>query len=155
VGASLSRVSCIKIRTDNSTVITAPLTAGGTCDATSCPNVRIDNITFDSSVQGQQADSSSQVLTDNVFAVLDHNSISGVDFSRGVEFLSYNNSAWSGVGNFGDNSRASADTFGTNKTLYIENNLFGTAVVVTETEAQVPYGSQGGGRVAVRFNNCN
>src|SRR5262249_18675397 len=56
---------------------------------------------------------------------------------------------------FGDNSFSSASSFGTAKSLYVENNNFGTAVVVTETEAQVPNGGQGGGRVAVRFNSCN
>lgn len=153
--SSLSRISCMKIRTDNSSVINAPFTAAGTCDSSTCPNLRIDNVTLDASLQGQVADSGSKILTDNMFGVLDHNSMSGSTGGPGMEFLSYNNSAWQGIGDFGDNSWASTDTFGTAKTMYIENNAFGANVVVTESEAQVPHGYEGGGRVAVRFNTCN
>lgn len=155
VSASLSRISCMGIRTDNSSVVRAPFTAAGTCNPTRCPNFRLDNITFDSSVQGQVYDATSQVLTDNVFGVLDHNSLAGTNFNYGIEFVNFNNSAWEGVGFFGDKSRSSPTTLGTEKTLYIENNSFGTAVVVTESEIEVPYGNWGGGRVAVRFNDCN
>src|SRR5262249_44804538 len=70
--SSLSHISCMKIRTDDATAISAPLAAAGTCNSTTCPNLRIDNITFDSSLYGQKADSGSQVLTDNVFGVIDH-----------------------------------------------------------------------------------
>ena len=108
VTSSLSRISCIKIRTDGSSSINAPLSVAGRCNSTTCSNFRIDNITIDASLQGQLADSGSQVLADNVFGVLDHNSVAGSNFSRGLEFLSYNHSAWNGVGDYGDNSWASA-----------------------------------------------
>jgi hypothetical protein len=155
VSSSLSRISCLKVRTDNSTSIGASFTVAGVCNGTTCSQVRIDNITFDPSVQGQNPDSGSMVLTDNVFGVLDHNTVGGVDFSRGVEFVNFNNSKWEGVGELGDNSRSSPTTMGTEKTLYVENNSFGTAVVVTESEVEVPFGNWGGGRVAVRFNQMN
>ncbi len=156
VTASLSRISCLKIRTDNSSVIAAPLSAAGRCNSsTTCPNLRVDNVTFDTSLWGSPNDSGSQILVDNIFGVIDHNSISSTSPTVGFEFVSYNNSSWQGVGDYGDNSWSSADSFGTAKTMYIENNAFGAGVVVTESEAQVPYGNEGGGRVAVRFNNCD
>jgi hypothetical protein len=96
------------------------------------------------------------VLTDNVFGVIDHNAMAGPSATgAGMEFLSYNHSAWQGNCCFGDNSYFAADTFGTNQAVNVENNNFGNLVVVTETEAQVPNGGQGGGRVVVRFNSCN
>jgi hypothetical protein len=95
-------------------------------------------------------------LTDNVFGVIDHNSASGTCCSGiGIEFINYNNSAWNGVGAYGDNSWASADSFGTSKVLYLENNSWGPGLVIGETESAVPNGGEGGGRIAVRFNSCN
>lgn len=153
--ASLSRLSCFKVRTDNPVAITAPLASAGTCNVTTCPSIRIDNITFDNSLQGQTADSASLILTDNVFGVIDHNTVTAGTLAYGMEFVSYNNSAWDGVGAYGDNSWSSASSAGTARTLYLENNAWGAGVVIGETEAQVPNGGQGGGRIAARFNTCN
>ena len=154
--SSLSRISCMKIRTDNSAAITAPFASAGTCNSTTCPNLRIDNVTYDNSLQGMVADSGSLNLEDNMFGVLDHNTVSpGSISATGMEFISYNNSAWLGIGAYGDNSWSSADSWGTANVLYLENNLWGAGVVIGETEAQVPNGGQGGGRIAARFNTCN
>lgn len=154
--SSSSRISCMKIRTDNAAAITAPFAAAGTCNSSTCPNLRIDNVTFDNSLQGMTADSGSLNLTDNMFGVIDHNTVSpGVINAVGMEFITYNNSAWKGVGAYGDNSWASPDSFGTSQMLYLENNSWGTGVVIGETEAGVPNGGQGGGRIAARFNTCN
>jgi len=152
ISAPLSRISCMKLLQGSSS-IGAPLSAAGACNSSTCPSVRIDNVTFDSSLQGHSGDSGSQVLSDNIFGVIDHNSMASP--SNGMEFLSYNHSAWKGVGDFGDNSYTSADSFGTAQNMYIENNAFGNGGVLTETEAQVPFGNEGGGRVVVRFNSCN
>jgi len=97
------------------------------------------------------------IVTDNVFGVLDHNSAYSTG-SAYYEFVNFNNSAWQGVGQYGDNSWASADTFGTNNALYVETNylvLAGNANLfpLTETEGGVIGGTgQGGGRVVCRFN---
>ena len=142
LSASLSRISCMDIRTDNAAVIYAPFTAAGTCDSSGCPNVRIDNITYDSSLSGINGteDSGSCNVVDNVFGVVDHNSSS----VRGCEFLSFNHSAWKGVGAYGDNSWASPDSFGTNQAIYLENNSFTTSGYLSESEANTHFGGRGG-----------
>jgi hypothetical protein len=102
------------------------------------------------------ADSGSLNLTDNVFGVVDHNTMStGSNNAQPLEFIAYNNSAWKGVGAYGDNSWASPDSFGTSQTLYLENNSWGAGIIIGETEAAVPNGGFGGGRIAARFNICN
>jgi len=151
--SALSRISCMKVLGSGSTG-GAPLTAGGTCNASGCPSFRVDNVTFDGSLQGHAGDSGAQIGVDNVFGVLDHNSMAGSSQAM-FQFVTYHESAWKGVGDWGDNSRSSPDSFGTAQAIYVENNSFGSGVWVSETEAQVPFGNEGGGRIAVRFNTCN
>jgi hypothetical protein len=153
VTSSLSRISCLKIRSDSAGSIDAPIALAGACNTSGCPNVRVDNITFDTTLSGQTKNSNTKILTDNVFGVIDHNTIST---SSSTRFLGPMHSAWQGVGGWGDKSYSSPDTFGTAQQLYVENNLLsGSNLLMTENEAQVPGGSQGGGRAALRFNNCN
>jgi hypothetical protein len=156
-GSSISRVSCMKILGQSGlgpNSITSPVAIQGACNSIACPNVRVDNVTFDGSLQGIISNSSTVMVTDNVFGVLDHNSASGVG-TQGIEFVNFNNSAWDGVGAFGDNSWTSANTFGTDRVLYMENNAFGAGIVMGETESAVPNGGEGGGRIVARFNSCN
>jgi hypothetical protein len=156
--SSLSRVSCMKVLNSTGTNTIHPIVAAeGTCNSTTCPNLRIDNVTFDGSLQTKIIDSDTVIVTDNVFGVLDHNSMAGVGGGvQGIEFVNYNNSAWNGVGQYGDNSWASADSFGASKVLYVENNAFGAGVVIGETEAYIgSQASEGGGRIVGRFNTCN
>jgi hypothetical protein len=158
VNSSESRISCMKILGQSglgANALNSPFAVQGKCNSTTCSNLRIDNVTFDGSLQGILANSGSSILTDNVFGVLDHNSMAGVLGAVGMEFVNYNNSAWNGVGAYGDNSWTSADSFGTSKVLYLENNSWGAGVVIGETESAVPNGGEGGGRIAARFNNCN
>jgi hypothetical protein len=134
--------------------ITSPVAVQGTCNSSTCPNLRIDNVTFDGSFQGTISNSDTVMVTDNVFGVLDHNSMSGTAGGCLFEFVNYNNSAWAGTGAYGDNSWASADSFGTPQALYEENNAFGAQVIPGETESAVPNGGMGGGRIVSRFNTC-
>jgi len=127
--------------------------------------MRLDNITFDASLQGITADSSSFILEDNMFGVIDHTSfLGGSNGAHYIEFVTYNNSAWKGVGNYGDNSWASVSTAGTSQTLYLENNAWGPGTIISESEAAAggpgacatnQYKCEGGGRIAARFNDCN
>jgi len=152
--ASLTRISCMKILASTK-AIDSPITVGGTCNASGCPNLRVDNITFDGSLEDCCGGSSNSMMTtDNVFGVLDHNSASGPNPNGTMEFVNYMDSAWKGVGDYGDNSWASADSFGTSQALYIENNSLGTGAIMGETEAIV-FGHEGGGRAVGRFNDCN
>lgn len=152
-----TRLSCLKLRTDDEDTIGPPITAYGTCDASTCPPIRIDNITFDTTLQGCcDSQSNSLITVDNVSGVIDHNRAEGtLGVGPGVPLINYNNSAWKGVGAFGDSSWYEASNFGGANLLYLENNYLGEEAFIGETEAQVPGGGQGGGRIAARFNECN
>jgi hypothetical protein len=130
--------------------IIAAVTFAGTCTASGCPDIRADNITFTSGTWGAASDSGAVILADNVFGVIDHNTGSEPScsscFMTDVSFHS-----WQGVGGSGDNSFASADTFGTAQTLFIENNNENN-IRLTENDVAPPGGAVGGGRWVCRFN---
>jgi hypothetical protein len=164
-GASLSRISSLTLSPQpglSSNSLGAPLAFQGTCTASGCPNIRVDHLVFPASPSWASLTqpSSTMVVTDNVFGVLDHNSLylnsSGGEY---YEFVNFNNSAWQGVGQYGDNSWASTDSFGTSQALYIENNNFqltgnGNLFPITEAEGGFGFTNEGGGRVVCRFNTA-
>jgi len=130
-----------------------PIMVIGTCASGGCPNIRIDNITFPSSWQSVGLNDYSLIMVDNVFGVLDHNSPSGAS-GYGVCLVNVNHSAWKGVGEYGDNSWYSPDTFGTAQALYLENNLL-TVAFGTDTDGSDTYQDIGGGRFVCRYNTFN
>lgn len=122
----------------------------GTCTSSGCANVRVDNIIFTSGTWGAVSDCGCMMAVDNVFGVADHNTgsepTSGAYFMVDVSF-----DAWQGVGAYGDNSFASADTFGTAQTFFIENNSM-SGVRLTENDVAPVGGAVGGARFVCRFN---
>jgi len=127
----------------------------GVCAPGGCPNIRVDNIIFPGSwdTPSVEVAGGGLILADNVFGVVDHNTATGTG-SVGPAFVQQGNSAWKGVGGFGDNSWASADTFGTSQALYIENNLL-SGVRGMENDVNAPGGSLGGVRTVCRDNTFN
>jgi hypothetical protein len=125
-----------------------PISFLGTCTTSGCANIRADNITF-ASGEWQQALDGGLVAVDNVFGVVDHNSASespsGATFLMQISF-----DAWQGVGSYGDNSFATADTLGTAQQMYIENNS--VAGIRMEDNDVSPGNSSGGARWTCRFN---
>jgi len=89
------------------------------------------------------------IAVDNVFGVADHNS--GSESRASATFLAQIAfDAWQGVGTWGDNSFASADTFGTFQSFYMENN---NVAGIRLSEDDVSAGSApGGARYTCRFN---
>ena len=132
------------------TTLVGGLSFVGTCTVSGCPNIRVDNITFPSSWDGPLR--GGLILADGVFGVLDHNTASGV--SLGPPLVQLAHSAWQGIGGYGDNSFASADTFGTSQALYIENNLLSLARG-TENDVNAMGGGIGGNRAVCRYNTFN
>jgi hypothetical protein len=68
--------------------------------------------------------------------------------------VTVNYGSWQGVGQYGDNSMASQDTFGTAQQIYIENNSL-TGIRGTDVpggDGAASYAAQGGGRYVCRFN---
>jgi hypothetical protein len=158
VNSSLTRISCMKFFGQSgltSNAIHSPIGIAGTCNSSTCSKFRADNLSFDSSLEGVIADSNSLILIDNVFGVADHNTTLSVFGKTGDAFVSFNHSAYNGIGQYGDNSWTAPNSFGTDHTFYLENNVFGPNTNPTESEAGAPNGGEGGGRAATRFNDCN
>ena len=153
-GNSASRISCMKlVPTTPNPGFGVPISVNGTCASGGCPNLRLDNLAVPGNWAGLGLTDDSFANVNNVFGVADHNTVGdSTTKNNGVDFLNVTHSAWQGVGQYGDNSWSSADTFGTAQTFYIENNTFGWAFA-TDTDSNL--GTGGGGRFACRFNAFN
>lgn len=105
---------------------------------------RVDHITFNPpEVTGVSATSDS-------WGVIDHCTYNYVN--NNVFAANIHHDAWQGVGSFGDNSWAQADTFGQAGAVYIETNTYN---YVSSPSAAFPTGcfdEESGGRVVFRFN---
>ncbi len=140
----------------NNTPLWSPISVAGTCTANGCPNARIHNIGFGLTTPWTEGGNGSQadwmIRTDNVFGVVDHNTIPS---GSNVELLNANLSAYLGVGGYGDNSWAQPDSFGTANVLYMENNNVYVTQTVNDCDTAPSGGAVGGCRVAGRFNHVN
>lgn len=138
-----------------STALYSPISVAGTCTTVNnCPQLRIDNVVFGKGIQWNEGNNSSNADTmiraDNVFGVLDHNTVpSG---TTTLVFANISHSAYGGVGSYGDNSWAQADSFGGGNNVYLENNHIWTTASVTDQEFNAIGGAIGGGRVVARYN---
>lgn len=119
----------------------------GTCTASGCPQARIDNINFAAN-QWETPLAGGFILVDNIYGVVDHNSATE-STANSPALVQVNFSAWAGIGDFGDNSFSSADTFGTGSAMYMENNAVDG---VRLSENDVSSGGLGGARYVCRFN---
>lgn len=132
----------------------SPLGVGGVCNSSTCPNLRVDHMTFTGWNEATNGDQSAwMVREDNVYGVMDHNT---VNITSAV-LASTSFSSYMGVGTLGDNSWAQPDSFGTAAAMYFENNTFNGAngAGVEDTDAPGPSQSSGGSRFVVRFNTFN
>jgi hypothetical protein len=136
-------------------ILPGAISFSGTCTSSGCANVRVDNINFTAGTWASPMTDGSYVVTDNVFGVIDHNTINETPpfpgNGAGPPLANVSNSAWQGVGNYGDNSFASADTFGTAQQLYLENNS-ATALRLDDNDVAPTGGDVGGARWTCRFN---
>ncbi len=130
--------------------IVGPITFSGTCTASGCANIRVDNINY-SAGTWETPLSGGLVVVGNVFGVVDHTTSSeSTASSPPLVQIAY--SSWQGVGDYGDNSFASADTFGTAQAMYMENNLL-NGVRISENDVPPPgISNVGGARYVCRFN---
>lgn len=163
-GPNISRISTLQILAGSlGGNPQAPLYVNGyTCNASSCPHVRIDNLIVGTDwcnvSPSQPADTFAIVW--NVFGVADHNTVGSATAgcpNNGVTFANIGHGWWQGIGKYGDNSYAQPDTFGTDKAFYLENNHFLGNALPTDTDYPSPPsgnmgGFAGGGRYVGRFN---
>lgn len=150
---SLFRLSTLDIEPgSSSTALTSPIQIAGTCTASGCPNVRVDNIGFGMTAHWSGSvwnQATWLIRSDNVFGVVDHcTEPSGSDAVFGDNELS----AYLGVGGYGDNSWAQPDSFGTSNALYYENNSIYVTRSITDCEVAPAGGAIGGCRSVGRFN---
>jgi hypothetical protein len=140
----------------SSTSLASPVQIAGTCNSSGCPNIRIDNIGFGLGTPWTENGNSSNafwmIRTDNVFGVIDHSTL---PVGSDVTLANINNSAYLGVGGYGDNSWAQPDSFGTGNALYLENNIISTDRTLTDCDVAPAGGGIGGCRQVGRFNQVN
>ena len=155
-GNSTMRISMMEIAaTAPSTGYGQPIYIIGTCTASGCPNLRLDNLTVPSSTGSCSISDGTFAVVGNMFGVADHNTVG--DTNPGCfawDFINVGHGNWMGVGHWGDNSWASADTFGTSQAFYLENNTFSYAFG-TDADFYESSGNFGGGRFVCRFNTFN
>ena len=132
--------------------IIGPIVFAGTCTSSGCANIRVDNINFTAGTW-ETPMAGGFVIVGNVFGVVDHNTANeAIASSPALVQVTYN--SWQGVGDYGDNSFASSDTFGTAQTMYIENNSL-TGVRGSENDVPPPGLNAGGARYVCRFNTIS
>ena len=129
----------------------------GTCTASGCPNLRIDNITF-SNWAGHANNGISYGINaiGDMFGVIDHNTVTGNGVSGGyLQFAEIDHASYQGIGEYGDNSWAQPEAYGSSNFLFFEDNTFNYSGCC-ETEGNPGgFSSQGGARVVVRHNTFN
>ncbi len=148
-GNSLLRISSMTL-TAGSSVYFSPIMVVGTCTSIGCPNLRVDNIVFSGWPGSGQA--GWMIRSDNMFGVIDHNTIGDSATSFELVLANINNSAYLGAGQFGDNSWAQPDSYGTANALYLENNTFNNHAIGTDCDISDNQGDIGGCRFVGRFN---
>ncbi len=151
-GNSTSRISSMTFLPSGGNA--TPVIVDGTCTSSGCPNLRIDHITIPTSWSNVSGLSDGAIFfIANVFGVADQNTVGDTRPSSGyVCFLNIGHGSWQGVGAWGDNSWASADSFGTAQAFYLENNTF---VFALATDSDIGDSTGGGARFVCRFNNFN
>jgi hypothetical protein len=127
-----------------------PINFTGTCTTSGCANIRVDNIVFSTGTWENPLAGSGMVTTADVFGVVDHNTANEAT-SASPPLVQINYPSWQGLGDYGDNSFASADTLGTAQSMFIENNML-TGVRGSENDVPPAGANSGGARYVCRFN---
>lgn len=152
-GNSTTRLSCMDIASGSGSGIAFSVL--GTCASSGCPNLRVDNVTFDNWAGHASAGISYGIsAVGDMFGVLDHNTINGVSGNY-LQLVEQSNASYLGVGQYGDNSWAQPENYGSANFLYFENNTFNDAGATENEGSAGAYENQGGGRVVARFNTFN
>jgi hypothetical protein len=131
---------------------TGTIMFSGTCSTTPpyCASIRVDNIDWSAGTWGGPIGDGADVTLNNVFGVIDHNTVSET-INPPVPLVQASHSSWQGVGSDGDNSFASADTFGTAQAIYMENNSVNGNQII-QNDVAPPGTVNGGVRYVCRFN---
>lgn len=122
----------------------------GTCNSSTCSNIRWDHLTFPNFAYWNGSTGSFQgfmLYVNDVFGVMDNLNVS---FTTGGEFVDIGHGSYGGLGSNGDNSWAQPDSYGTVNALYVEDSSFSdtatAGMAVTDSD------EGGGARFVGRFN---
>jgi hypothetical protein len=152
-GNSTSRLSCMTAASGTGSGIF--LSILGTCTSSGCPNLRMDNITFNNWAGAVEVGNSYGITAvGDMFGVIDHNTINGASGNY-LELVEQSNASYLGVGYYGDNSWAQPENYGSANFLFFENNTFNDAGTTDNEGNAGGIQSRGGGRVVARFNTFN
>ena len=127
-----------------------PVYIGGTCSSSTCSTIRLDHLRFINwkYETGSSTDFGGFLVTvDDVYGVLDHINVTATTFG---EFITVGYNSYQGIGNYGDNSWAQPDYYGSANMIYIENSTFidtGNEFALTDSD-----NGNAGGRFVVRHN---
>jgi hypothetical protein len=129
----------------------------GTATSSGFPQVRIDNIYFGYTTpwteSGNGDNTVDMIRVDNAVGVADHNTVPSGSLSN--HLYTAQMSSYLGVGQWGDNSWAQPDSFGTATNWFAENNqtYINGATFNDCTEAGITVSASGGCRAVNRFNH--
>jgi hypothetical protein len=154
---SLTRISGMTIQPRSGANAVCPaMRIQGTCNASDCPHLRIDHITFSGwDAVTRIGNSYGITAIGDVFGVIDHNTINATPGNL-LAFTEISHAAYQGVGAYGDNSWHQPEAYGSQNFLFFENNIFNTASCCdNEGDAVGGVTARGGSRVVVRFNTFN
>jgi hypothetical protein len=140
-----------------------PIWVLGTCTSSGCPHFRGDNIwggygsPWSTATYG--SNSEAIFLVEMAFGVLDHDTLctptTQCTGPTGEELVNVQLGSYRGVGQYGDNSWAQADTYGGADNLYVEDILDNNAgyLPITDSEQDISYGDRGGSRFVLRYSS--
>ena len=152
-GASTSRLSCMNINYGSGGSIAFSVL--GACTSSGCPNLRVDNIAFTNWAGHANAGISYGIsAVGDMFGVIDHNTLSGTANTY-LQMVEFAHASFLGVGSYGDNSWNLPEYYGSERFLFLENNIFNTAGTSENEGSAGGLAKEGGGRIVVRFNQFN
>lgn len=128
------------------TALWSPIDVIGICTASGCPQIRLTNLNLNAWTGGTGNNSTWLALVDNFFGVIDHSTWNNAVMAN------VNHSGWLGVGQYGDNSWAQPDSFGTANALFFENNLITGTGGTEDSDKSDTFADTGGARIVVRYN---
>ncbi len=138
----------------SSTQLYGPFYIIGTATASGFPQARLDNIVFGNAVQWTESGNGNfaswMIVQDDVIGVADHCTLPS---GSAVDFMTGNFSSWLGVGQYGDESWAVADSMGGANNWFNENNVAYITEVFNDCETSDTFADKGGCRVVNRYNH--
>ena len=128
----------------------------GTCTASGCPSLRMDNLSFSNWANRSGGSQNGYAIgaIDNMFGVIDHNTMTTTTLGSypAVELAHINLGSYLGVGHWGDKDWAMPENWGSDQFLFFENNVFSDSSTNEHEGTAGAYQDEGGGRLVARFN---